>query len=60
MIMQEEPGRFLYHLITDLRPFAAAAGDVAPGDDSRDADSVLTHHAVTNPGPEPTAPSTTR
>jgi hypothetical protein len=22
MVMQEEPGRFLYHLITDLRPLA--------------------------------------
>lgn len=30
MVMQEEPGRFLYHLITDLYPLAAQAGDVAP------------------------------
>jgi pimeloyl-ACP methyl ester carboxylesterase len=30
MVMQEEPGRFLYHLITDLRPIAAKAGDSAP------------------------------
>jgi pimeloyl-ACP methyl ester carboxylesterase len=30
MVMQEEPGRFLYHLITDLYPLAAHAGDVAP------------------------------
>jgi pimeloyl-ACP methyl ester carboxylesterase len=27
MVMQEEPGRFLYHLITDLRPIAVEAGD---------------------------------
>jgi pimeloyl-ACP methyl ester carboxylesterase len=33
MVMQEEPGRFLYHLITDLRPLAARAGDVPPEDD---------------------------
>lgn len=32
-VMQEEPGRFLYHLITDLYPLAAKAGDVAPDDD---------------------------
>ena len=30
MVMQEEPGRFLYHLITDLYPLAVKAGDVAP------------------------------
>jgi pimeloyl-ACP methyl ester carboxylesterase len=30
MVPQEEPGRFLYHLIVDLRPLAAQAGDVAP------------------------------
>jgi pimeloyl-ACP methyl ester carboxylesterase len=30
MPMQEEPGRFLYHLITDVRPIAARAGDVSP------------------------------
>jgi pimeloyl-ACP methyl ester carboxylesterase len=35
MMMQEEPGRFLYHLVTDLRPLAVQRGDVAPyGDDS--------------------------
>jgi pimeloyl-ACP methyl ester carboxylesterase len=28
--MLEEPGRFLFHLITDVRPIAARAGDVAP------------------------------
>jgi pimeloyl-ACP methyl ester carboxylesterase len=33
MVMQEEPGRFLYHLITDLYPLAAQAGDVAPSSD---------------------------
>jgi len=27
MVMQEEPGRFLYHLITDLRPIAVKSGD---------------------------------
>jgi hypothetical protein len=30
MVMQEEPGRFLYHLITDLYPLAVKAGDAAP------------------------------
>lgn len=30
MIMQEEPGRFLLHLVGDVRPLAAKAGDVAP------------------------------
>jgi hypothetical protein len=30
MVMQEESGRFLYHLITDLRPIAVKAGDGAP------------------------------
>ena len=33
MIMQEEPGRFLQHLVTDLRPLAAAAGDTAPDEE---------------------------
>jgi pimeloyl-ACP methyl ester carboxylesterase len=33
MVMQEEPGRFLYHLITDLRPLAAEAGDVSAGEE---------------------------
>jgi pimeloyl-ACP methyl ester carboxylesterase len=33
MVMQEEPGRFLYHLITDLYPLAAKVGDVAPASD---------------------------
>jgi len=30
MVMQEEPGRFLYRLLTDVRPLAAASSDVAP------------------------------
>jgi hypothetical protein len=30
MVMLEEPGRFFYHLVSDLRPLAAQAGDTAP------------------------------
>ena len=30
MVFQEEPGRFLFHLITDLYPMAVRAGDVPP------------------------------
>jgi proline iminopeptidase len=30
MVMQEQPGRFLVHLVDDARPFAVQAGDVAP------------------------------
>ncbi len=30
MVMQEEPGRFLYYLVKDVRPLAVAAGDSAP------------------------------
>jgi pimeloyl-ACP methyl ester carboxylesterase len=30
MVMQEEPGRFLYYLVKDIRPLAVAAGDSAP------------------------------
>ena len=30
MIMQEQPGRFLQHLVDDVRPFAVKAGDAAP------------------------------
>jgi len=30
MAMQEEPGRFLYYLVKDVRPLAVAAGDSAP------------------------------
>ena len=29
MIMQEEPGRFLDHLVHDVRPIAVKAGDTA-------------------------------
>ena len=32
MTMQEQPGRFLLHLVQDARPFAAQSGDVAPDD----------------------------
>lgn len=28
--MQEQPGRFLMHLVEDARPYAVTAGDVAP------------------------------
>ncbi|MEP7041987.1 MAG: alpha/beta hydrolase [Dokdonella sp.] len=30
MVMQEQPGRFLAHLLNDARPYAVKAGDVAP------------------------------
>jgi pimeloyl-ACP methyl ester carboxylesterase len=30
MMFQEQPGRFLEHLLTDVRPFAVRVGDVAP------------------------------
>ena len=30
MVMQEQPGRFFVHLVTDALPLAAAAGDVSP------------------------------
>jgi pimeloyl-ACP methyl ester carboxylesterase len=30
MMMHEEPGRFLMHLVNDARPIAVAAGDAAP------------------------------
>jgi pimeloyl-ACP methyl ester carboxylesterase len=30
MVMQEEPGRFLYYLVKDIRPLAVASGDSAP------------------------------
>jgi proline iminopeptidase len=30
MIMQEQPGRFLEHLVVDIRPIAVKAGDAAP------------------------------
>ena len=32
MVMQEEPGRFLLHLVEDVRPLAEKAGDAAPGE----------------------------
>jgi pimeloyl-ACP methyl ester carboxylesterase len=32
MIMQEQPGRFLMHLVTDALPLAQKAGDVAPAE----------------------------
>jgi len=30
MVMQEQPGRFLQHLVNDVRPIAVKAGDAAP------------------------------
>jgi pimeloyl-ACP methyl ester carboxylesterase len=30
MVMQEQPGRFLAHLVGDARPYAVKAGDAAP------------------------------
>jgi pimeloyl-ACP methyl ester carboxylesterase len=36
MVMQEQPGRFLVHLVTDVLPFAQQAGDAAPGEVVRD------------------------
>jgi pimeloyl-ACP methyl ester carboxylesterase len=30
MVMQEQPGRFLMHLVNDARPYAVKAGDAAP------------------------------
>lgn len=36
MVMQEQPGRFLTHLVTDALPLAQAAGDAAPAEVSRD------------------------
>jgi pimeloyl-ACP methyl ester carboxylesterase len=35
MVMQEQPGRFLVHLVTDALPFAQRAGDAAPGESTR-------------------------
>jgi hypothetical protein len=32
MGMQEQPGRFLDHLVHDARPYAVQAGDAAPAD----------------------------
>jgi pimeloyl-ACP methyl ester carboxylesterase len=36
MIMQEQPGRFLMHLVTDALPLAQQAGDAAPAEVVRD------------------------
>lgn len=36
MIMQEQPGRFLQHLVTDALPLAQKAGDAAPTEVARD------------------------
>lgn len=36
MVMMEQPGRFLMHLVTDALPFAQKAGDVAPSEVVRD------------------------
>ncbi|WP_233843449.1 alpha/beta hydrolase [Dyella sp. 2HG41-7] len=36
MVMQEQPGRFLTHLVNDALPLAQAAGDAAPAEVSRD------------------------
>jgi pimeloyl-ACP methyl ester carboxylesterase len=36
MIMQEQPGRFLMHLVTDALPLAQKAGDAAPAEVVRD------------------------
>jgi pimeloyl-ACP methyl ester carboxylesterase len=36
MIMQEQPGRFLMHLVTDVLPLAQKAGDMAPAEVTRD------------------------
>ncbi|MFC5578629.1 alpha/beta fold hydrolase [Lysobacter niabensis] len=32
MMMQEQPGRFLMHLVNDVRPLAVAAGDAPPSE----------------------------
>jgi pimeloyl-ACP methyl ester carboxylesterase len=37
MIMLEQPGRFLVHLVSDALPLARAAGDAAPAEVTRDA-----------------------
>lgn len=35
MVMQEQPGRFLMHLVTDALPLAQKAGDAAPAEVTR-------------------------
>jgi len=36
MMMQEQPGRFLLHLVNDALPLAQKAGDAAPAEVTRD------------------------
>jgi len=36
MVMQEQPGRFLMHLVNDARPYAVKAGDAAPDEGVED------------------------
>lgn len=36
MMMEEQPGRFLMHLVSDALPLAQKAGDTAPGEAARD------------------------
>ena len=36
MMMQEQPGRFLLHLVNDALPLAQQAGDAAPAEVTRD------------------------
>jgi pimeloyl-ACP methyl ester carboxylesterase len=33
MVMEEDPGRFLFHLISKVRPLAVNAGDAAPDEE---------------------------
>jgi pimeloyl-ACP methyl ester carboxylesterase len=40
MPMQEEPGRFLMHLVRDVRPLAVRAGDAAPEEEAVDQDGA--------------------
>ncbi|MGH8156009.1 MAG: alpha/beta fold hydrolase, partial [Rhodanobacteraceae bacterium] len=35
MVMLEQPGRFLVHLVTDVLPYAQRAGDAAPAEVTR-------------------------
>ena len=53
MPMQEEPGRFLYHLVTDVRPIAVAARDVPP--DERRANGAVPAVAAGAAGATPAA-----
>jgi hypothetical protein len=36
MVMDEQPGRFLMHLVTDALPLAQKAGDAAPAELTQD------------------------